>query len=184
MPFLFVSGTISEASTFQSLRRGAIDYVNKHQLEMLGPALLRAVIEARNQGNLLQSEERYRLLLEGFRDSLLLLAPPQWRCQEANQACLQPLGAKARDQLHGVSLTEPSPESQPDGSASAPSIQSRLELGLPKGHYQFEWQFKRLQGRNFPAEIELLQLDIGGNTMQLATLQDISERKPSNRKLI
>ena len=56
VPFLFVSGTISEASAFEALRRGAVDYVYKHQLEKLGPALLRAVLEARTQGTLIQSE--------------------------------------------------------------------------------------------------------------------------------
>ena len=184
VPFLFVSGTISEASALESLRRGAVDYVYKHQLEKLGPALLRAVLEARTQGILVQSEERYRLLFEGFRDSLLLLAPPEWRCKEPNRACLQLFGVTTADQLQGLTLGDLSTEIQPDGTGSIQGVKEQLELGLRKGHHPFDWQFKRLHGPELPAEVELLRLDIGGDTMLLATVRDISEYKQSSSNLI
>ena len=44
VPLIFVSGTISEAYASESLRQGAIDFVYKHQLQRLGPALLREVL--------------------------------------------------------------------------------------------------------------------------------------------
>lgn len=46
VPFLFVSGTIEEAAAINAMRLGAIDYVYKHQLDLLGPALARALAEA------------------------------------------------------------------------------------------------------------------------------------------
>jgi PAS domain S-box-containing protein len=183
VPFLFVSGTISEASAFEALRRGAVDYVYKHQLEKLGPALLRAVLEARTQGTLIQSEERYRLLFEGFRDSLMLLAPPGWQCLEGNKASLQLFGAETLDQLQGLSLWDLSPDLQPDGSLSAHAGQIKLEIALREGHHQFEWQFRRLHGANFPAEIGLLRLDINGSVMMLAAVRDITERQQSSQNL-
>ena len=184
VPFLFVSGTISEASAFEALRRGAVDYVYKHQLEKLGPALLRAVLEARTQGTLIQSEERYRLLFEGFRDSLMLLAPPEWQCQEGNKASLQLFGADNLDMLQGLSLCNLSPDIQPDGSASTQAWQAKLEIALREGHHQFEWQFRRLNGDNFPAEVELLRLDINASIMLLAAVRDITERQQSSQKLL
>ncbi len=62
IPFIFVSGTISEASALDGLRHGAIDYVYKHQLQRLVPVLKRAIVEARTKRSLRESEERYRLL--------------------------------------------------------------------------------------------------------------------------
>jgi len=47
VPFIFVSGTISESSALEALRQGAVDYVYKHQLQRLGPVLIRALEEAR-----------------------------------------------------------------------------------------------------------------------------------------
>ena len=183
VPFLFVSGTISEASAFEALRRGAVDYVYKHQLEKLGPALLRAVLEARTQGTLIQSEERYRLLFEGFRDSLMLLAPPGWQCLEANKASLQLFGADNLDVLKGLSLWDLSPDLQPDGSSSSQACQTKLEIALREGHHQFEWLFRRLHGDNFPAEVELLRLDVNASIMLLAAVRDITERQQSSQNL-
>ena len=183
VPFLFVSGTISEASAFEALRRGAVDYVYKHQLEKLGPALLRAVLEARTQGTLIQSEERYRLLFEGFRDALMLLAPPNWQCLEGNKASLQLFGANSLDVLKGLSLLDLSPDLQPNGASSAQAGKHKLEAALKEGHHQFEWQFRRLHGDNFPAEVELLRLDVNASTMLLAAIRDITERQQSSQNL-
>ena len=184
VPFLFVSGTISEASAFEALRRGAVDYVYKHQLEKLGPALLRAVLEARTQGTLIQSEERYRLLFEGFRDALMLLAPPEWQCLEGNKASLQLFGADNLAVLKGLSLWDLSPDLQPDGASSAQAGKHKLEAALKEGHHQFEWQFRRLHGESFPAEVELLRLDVNASTMLLAAVRDITERQQSSPKLL
>jgi len=183
VPFLFVSGTISEASAFEALRRGAVDYVYKHQLEKLGPALLRAVLEARTQGTLIQSEERYRLLFEGFRDSLMLLAPPEWQCLEGNKASLQLFGADNLAVLKGLSLWDLSPDLQPDGASSAQAGKHKLEAALKEGHHQFEWQFRRLHGESFPAEVELLRLDVNASIMLLAAVRDITERQQSSQNL-
>ena len=184
VPFLFVSGTISEASAFEALRRGAVDYVYKHQLEKLGPALLRAVLEARTQGTLIQSEERYRLLFEGFRDALMLLAPPEWQCLEGNKASLQLFGADNLAVLKGLSLWDLSPDLQPDGASSAQAGKHKLEAALKEGHHQFEWQFRRLHGESFPAEVELLRLDVNASIMLLAAVRDITERQQSSQKLL
>ncbi|HWG75508.1 MAG TPA: response regulator [Steroidobacteraceae bacterium] len=46
VPFLFVSGKMNEQVAIGALQRGAIDYVFKHNLARLGPAVVRAVKEA------------------------------------------------------------------------------------------------------------------------------------------
>ena len=49
VPFLFVSGFIGEEAALESLRHGATDYVFKHNLARLVPAVRRALGEARLQ---------------------------------------------------------------------------------------------------------------------------------------
>ncbi len=68
VPFVFVSGTIGEEFAIQALKNGATDYVLKHDLGRLPPAVQRALQDAakaeeqrRTQAALRHSELRFRL---------------------------------------------------------------------------------------------------------------------------
>ena len=56
-PFIFVSGTISETSAIEAMRQGATDYVYKHQLQQLVPALVRGLNEAQTLRSLRASRD-------------------------------------------------------------------------------------------------------------------------------
>jgi two-component system cell cycle sensor histidine kinase/response regulator CckA len=82
VPFLFVSGTIGEERAVESLRRGATDYVLKAHLDRLGPAVRRALREARDRVErhraeqlLRASEERFRQVVENIREVFWLTDP-------------------------------------------------------------------------------------------------------------
>jgi signal transduction histidine kinase len=49
LPFIFVSGTMGEELAIETLQRGATDYVLKHRLSRLTPAVQRALAEARER---------------------------------------------------------------------------------------------------------------------------------------
>ncbi len=49
VPFIFISGTIGEERAIEALRRGAVDYVLKNNLERLEPAVTRALREAEQE---------------------------------------------------------------------------------------------------------------------------------------
>jgi len=72
IPFLFVSGTIGEDAAIEALKNGATDYVLKHRLMRLVPAVDRALREAaerereRADEASRQSEYKYRELFEGL----------------------------------------------------------------------------------------------------------------------
>ena len=46
VPFIFISGRVGEEVAIDTLQRGATDYVLKHRLERLVPAVLRALKES------------------------------------------------------------------------------------------------------------------------------------------
>lgn len=79
VPFLFVSGTIGEDAAIEALKNGATDYVLKHRLVRLIPAVDRALAEAGERAErqhaeeaTRQSEYKYRELFESLSDAAFL----------------------------------------------------------------------------------------------------------------
>lgn len=79
IPFLFVSGTIGEDAAVEALKNGATDYVLKHRLMRLIPAIDRALREVeeitereRAEEAMRQSEHKYRELFESMSDAAFL----------------------------------------------------------------------------------------------------------------
>ena len=63
IPFIVVSGTIGEDIAVEMMRDGAHDYLLKHQLARLGPAVLRELKEAQLRQARQRSEHEIRILL-------------------------------------------------------------------------------------------------------------------------
>ena len=65
VPFLFVTGSLGEEVIIDTLQRGATDYVLKHRLSKLTPAVQRALREADERRRRQEAEaERQRLIEE------------------------------------------------------------------------------------------------------------------------
>src|SRR5579862_8007166 len=70
-PFIFVTGSLGEEMTIKALKSGATDFILKHRLPSLPPAIHRALRQVdfrvqrkRAEEALQSSEERYRSLVE------------------------------------------------------------------------------------------------------------------------
>jgi diguanylate cyclase (GGDEF)-like protein/PAS domain S-box-containing protein len=78
VPFVFVSGTLGEDAAIESLKSGATDYVLKHRLERLAPAVRRAVREAGERAKRERAEEeraRLAAIVEHSEDAILAKTP-------------------------------------------------------------------------------------------------------------
>jgi signal transduction histidine kinase len=59
-PFIFVTGTMGEEAAIETLKNGATDFVLKMHLDRLGPAVRRALREARERADRKQTVEQLR----------------------------------------------------------------------------------------------------------------------------
>src|SRR5207249_1787698 len=81
-PVIVVTGSLDEETAAEYIKAGAADYVVKHHLERVGPAVLRALDlrraqaeQARAEEARRQGEERFRALIEHGADVVALVAP-------------------------------------------------------------------------------------------------------------
>jgi len=68
-PFILVSGTLGEEQAIESLKRGATDYVLKHRLSRLAPAVRRALEEASTRRERRRAEEAESVLAAQLRQA-------------------------------------------------------------------------------------------------------------------
>jgi PAS domain S-box-containing protein len=100
------------------------------------------------------------------------------RIIEANRTSAVMFGIGSSDELIGRRLWELSPATQPDGASSKALSFERIRHAVATNAGSFEWVHQRLDtGAPFCAAVDLSSLDIGGKTLTLAVIHDVSERK-------
>jgi CheY-like chemotaxis protein len=99
VPFIFVPGTIGEDTAIETLKNGATDYVLKHRLLRLIPALDRALREVaehaecrRAEESMRESEHKYRELFESLEDAAFLADEQSGKIIDANRCAEALLG--------------------------------------------------------------------------------------------
>lgn len=112
IPFLFVSGTIGEDAAVEALKSGATDYVLKHRLMRLIPAIDRALREVeehtereRAEEAMRQSEHKYRELFECLSDAAFLTDEQSGRIIDTNRRAEILLG-RTRAEILGHKQSE------------------------------------------------------------------------------
>jgi two-component system sensor histidine kinase UhpB len=111
LPFILVSGALGEERAVEALRAGANDFVLKGNLNRLGPAVARAMVEYRQrcehlatQQALELSERRYRAVVEA-QSELIIRMLPDLTVTFVNGAYCRYFG-RAQEQVLGRSLLE------------------------------------------------------------------------------
>ena len=129
------------------------------------------------------SEALYKTLYDSSRDAIMLIAPPSWKFFAANTATIALFGAKDEAEFYSFPPWTLSPEYQPDGQLSSEKAKSMIEKAMKEGSNFFEWQHKRVDGKEFTATVLLNSLVLKGNKVVQATVKDISEQKLAEQRL-
>lgn len=178
-PFIFVSGAIGEDRAIESLRLGATDYVLKDRLARLGPAIQRALTEAQERRQRLQSEYAlreseilYKTLIETSPNAIVLTDLDKVVTM-VNRQMVDLYGGTSASDLLGHSALEFVTADEDD------RVQEAAEEVLQKGTIRnMEYRLLRKDGSTYPAEVDAALLrDAGGRPKAfLGIVRDVSER--------
>lgn len=184
VPFIFVTGSLGEEMTIKALKSGAADFVLKHRLGSLPPAMHRALRHAEfrtqrkeAQDALLSSEERYRSLVELSPDALIVQV--EERVAFINSAGVRLFGAKEPEDLLGKTLRDLV------HGQHWKRFQQRLERVRQEGKPVpfIEQKIVRLDGTTVDVETAAAPLMFGGVAAAQVIAHDITERKEAERQI-
>lgn len=184
VPFIFVTGSLGEEMTIKALKSGATDFVLKHRLNTLAPAVHRALRQAefrlqRKQAEeaLLSSEERYRSLVELSPDALFVRIDD--RIVFINSAGVRLFGAANPEQLLGR-LSEEFVHPDFRQLVAQRECQMREEgKTLPFA----EMKFLRLDGTAVDVEVAAAPLVFAGKPASQVMAHDIGDRKRAEEQI-
>ncbi len=156
IPFIMMSGAVSEATAVAAMRAGAHDYVSKENLTRLAPAIERELAEAASrrikratERALRSSEERFHRLVEAT-PLALLISDMDGRISYSNRGAERLLGFSRAELAGGqVRLERIFPggalESSDGATAQAEGVEPsrRIALDLQRevdGHHRETWE--------------------------------------------
>lgn len=132
VPFLFVSGTIGEDAAVEALKNGATDYVLKHRLMRLIPAVDRALREVeehtereRAEEAMRQSEHKYRELFESLSDAAFLVDEQSGKIIDTNRRA-ETLLERSRGEILGHNQSEFLSSGKPGDSQEPPAGKQKI----------------------------------------------------------
>jgi PAS domain S-box-containing protein len=184
IPFLIISGTIGEETAVAALHAGAADFLLKHQLARLIPAIERELREAKrrqaqrqSERALRESEERYRSIIETTNEGVWMLDANS-RTTFMNTRLLSLLGYDASE-VNGRSVFDFVHKD------SLPVIVKNLDRREPRAAGQTEVRLVRKDGEALWALLDSTpRLDDSGSYVgTLFMAMDITIRKRLEEQL-
>ena len=194
LPFVFVSGKLGEEAAIESLKSGATDYVLKNRLSRLGPAVQRALNEAKERARQRLTEkeletayaeiekraEDYRNLFNSIRD-VIVVADDNRIILHVNQPALREVFGYQTEEVvdRSVRILYANEE---DFLRTGREVFDSPELVKGK---LLELHFRRKNGEIFIGELYAMKrIDrFGAVTGNISIFRDISERKKAEADL-
>ena len=183
-PFIFVTGSLGEEMAIKALKSGATDFVLKHHLMNLPPAVHRALrqVEFRTQRKraeeaLQSSEERYRTLVEISPDALFVQADE--KIVFVNSAGGKLFAAGKAEEFAGKNLLE---FVHPDVRERVRE-QMRILLEEHRPIPFLEIQVIRLDGDALDVEMAAAPLTFEGRPAVQVIIHDVSDRKRAEQEI-
>jgi PAS domain S-box-containing protein len=145
-------------------------------------SIVRDITERKNaEKALTESEARFRSLFEQSADAILLLENGVFI--DCNQATIQMMRARNKQELLSLHPSKLSPQYQPDGRSSVEKADEMVRLALEQGCHRFEWIHRRLDGTDFPVEVLLTSISTEDRQLIHTVWRDITERKQIEQAL-
>jgi PAS domain S-box-containing protein len=179
LPFIFVSGSLGEEIAIESLKQGATDYVLKHRLSRLAPAVRRAVQETVERGErkkaeeaLRESETRFRVIVENTFD-LICELDSNARYVYCSPNYREVLGYEPEELLGHDVFTLIHPEDRPAILAELGKLSGQIAFRVQ--HKNGEWHWLESTGK--------LYTTAEGHPRGVIVSRDITERKRAEQAL-
>lgn len=126
-------------------------------------------------------EERFRVVFEHSSEAHFFVGSKG--IIDCNQAALQMLRCPSKAELLALHPMHLSPKYQPDGRLSSENRHKVEAAARAHGSYRFEWVHTRFDGTDFPTEIVLTPVTLGGEPIMLAVWHDLTERKKAEQRI-
>ena len=185
IPFIIVTGTLSEEMAADSIISGAWDYVLKENLLRLTPAIKNVLkLEKEKDKNKLAeealkiSEEKHRTLIETTSEGFWLLNPEK-KTIDVNQSLCDMLGYSRNEMIGKTPFDFVDEKNRKIFKDQTSQITNTL-------HRTYEISLKKKSGINFPTLFNATSLvDKNGNPAgSFALVTDITENKQAKEKLL
>ena len=161
----------------------SLNPINTSEGVLIAAALRDITERKRTEQILAKSEKKFRTLFASTSEAVMLLNEHGFF--DCNEATLAIFGCKTKEDFYTKQLSDFSPLKQPSGRDSLVCTKAFVAKALEQGSYSFEWVHQRADnGKNFPAEVVLSAMELDGDSVLLATVRDITERKQYEEKIL
>lgn len=187
IPFIIVTGTISEEVAVDSIKSGAWDYVLKDRIGRLGTAVLQSLERKRileeqekSKSDLAESEERYRLLLNSAPDAIFLADTETGIIVDCNAEAERLIGLP-RSRIIGMQQWQLHPEEHRDRYRQLFHAATQLTqpMRITDGEV-FAWN---RSGVAVPVEISSNVITLRSKKYIQGIFRDITERRKAQAEL-
>lgn len=132
---------------------------------------------------LVESEKRFRILVENAPEAIVILDHERGVFMDANQNALDLFGVD-RQSILGLGPLDLSPPEQSCGRLSQEIAAEKIAEALQGKAPVFEWIHCNIRGEKFPCEVRLVKMTAGDRVLVRGSIIDISERKKTEQALI
>jgi len=104
------------------------------------------------------SKKRYEALFQASSAAIMLLEGRHF--SDCNQATLKMFACASKEDFCSYHPADLSPEFQPDGQTSMDAANAHIALAFEQGQASFEWIHRRMDGTEFPANVQLTAIRV------------------------
>ncbi|HZW12629.1 MAG TPA: EAL domain-containing protein [Noviherbaspirillum sp.] len=142
----------------------------------------REAIERRRKAAQLNEEHTlFRTLFESSNDGVIMMN--KGRITDLNRAALKLFGLSSLHTVANLDMGRLQPEYQPDGQPSVIALCDHINNSLKRGSQRFEWQFRTMDGKEFPAELAIDVAHLDQCSVVQLTIRDITSRKQAENSM-